>query len=71
MYTAEIPQKGSILTHAARVARTNAGTIQIVENNEYEPADDDYQPERRLESGEETIIVGESACGSELDFFAK
>ena len=66
--TAEISKKDRILTHAARVARTNDGTIQILENNEYEPADDDYPPARRVGSGDEAILGGEAACGSELGF---
>ena len=67
--TTEISQKGRIPTNAARVARTDAGTLKIAENGECEPADDDRPLEMQAVSGDETIVGGESSCQSELGFF--
>ena len=43
--TAQIAQLDSSVAHSARVARTNIGTIHVVENDDYEP------PIRRIPTG--------------------
>ena len=63
----ETPKRDKIIRKSARVARTNTCTIKITELGKYDPVDD-YPPGRPVESDDETIIGGESACESELEF---